>query len=89
MFTLVFFLILALAAWTITTYIKNDNKKEEIETRVINILGGSKILFSAIKDLVQMLMQESVNIDESKNKPADTNVSLLNIQENEKENKAA
>ena len=89
MFTLMIFLILALSAWTIATYIKNDEKKDEIETRVINIFGGSKILFLAIKDLVQMLMLESVKSDKSSNKTPDTNVTLLKVQEKDKENKAA
>jgi hypothetical protein len=61
MITLVFFLVLGLAAWTISTLMSKGKHQEEIKNELANIFESFKYLSTSVTALVKLLMKDSIS----------------------------
>ncbi len=61
MITLVFFLVLGLAAWTISTLMSKGKHQEEIKNELANIFDSFKNLSTSVTALVKLLMKDSIS----------------------------
>ena len=61
MITLVFFLVLGLAAWTISTLMSKGKHQEEIKNELANIFDSFKYLSTSVTALVKLLMKDSIS----------------------------
>ena len=61
MITLVFFLVLGLAGWTISTLMSQGKHQEEIKSELGNIFESFKYLSNSIAALVKLLMKDSIS----------------------------
>ena len=61
MITLVFFLVLGLAAWTISTLMSKGKHQEEIKNELANIFDSVKYLSTSVTALVKLLMKDSIS----------------------------
>ena len=61
MITLVFFLVLGLAGWTVSTLMSQGKHQEEIKSELGNIFESFKYLSSSITALVKLLMKDSIS----------------------------
>ena len=61
MITLVFFLVLGLAAWTISTLLSKGKHQEEIKNELANIFDSFKYLSTSVTALVKLLMKDSIS----------------------------
>jgi len=61
MITLVFFLVLGLAAWTISTLMSKGKHQEEIKNELANIFDSFKSLSISVTALVKLLMKDSIS----------------------------
>ena len=61
MITLVFFLVLGLAAWTISTLMSKGKHQEEIKNELANIFESFKYLSASLTALVKLLMKDSIS----------------------------
>tara|TARA_B100000579_G_scaffold254100_2_gene209070 strand:- start:3434 stop:3706 length:273 start_codon:yes stop_codon:yes gene_type:complete len=60
MITLIFFLVLGLAGWTISTLMSKGKHQEEIKNEIGNIFESFKYLSASITALVKLLMKDSI-----------------------------
>ena len=61
MITLVFFLVLGLAAWTISPLMSKGKHQEEIKNELANIFDSFKYLSTSLTALVKLLMKDSIS----------------------------
>ena len=61
MITLVFFLVLGLAAWTVSTLMSKGKHQEEIKNELANIFDSFKNLSTSVTALVKLLMKDSIS----------------------------
>ena len=85
MITVVFFLALGLAGWTISTLMSKGKHQEEITKELGNILESLKLLTSSITGLVKLLMKDSIASAKDEDfKPISSNViDLLKLEKKE------
>ena len=90
MITLVFFLILGLAAWTVSTLMSKGKHQEEIKNELGNIFESFKYLSSSVTALVKLLMKDSISSAKDDDfGPIKSNViDLLKLEKKEKEEAA-
>ena len=61
MITLVFFLVLGLAGWTVSTLMSKGKHQEEIKKELSNIFESFKYLSTSVTALVKLLMKDSIS----------------------------
>ena len=61
MITLIFFLVLGLAGWTISTLMSKGKHQEEIKNELGNIFESFKYLSASMTALVKLLMKDSIS----------------------------
>ena len=61
MITLVFLIILGLAAWTASTLLSKGKHQEEIKNELGNIFESFKYLSASLTALVKLLMKDSIS----------------------------
>ena len=61
MITLVFLLVLGLAAWTVSTLMSKGKHQEEIKNELGNIFESFKYLSASVSALVKLLMKDSIS----------------------------
>ena len=61
MITLIFFLVLGLAGWTISTLMSKGKHQEEIKNELGNIFESFKYLSASVSALVKLLMKDSIS----------------------------
>ena len=61
MITLVFLIILGLAAWTASTLLSKGKHQEEIKNELGNIFESFKYLSASLSALVKLLMKDSIS----------------------------
>ena len=90
MITLVFFLVLGLAAWTISTLMSKGKHQEEIKNELANIFESFKDLYTSVTALVKLLMKDSISSAKDDDfGPIKSNViDLLKLDKKEKEEAA-
>ena len=90
MITLVFFLVLGLAAWTISTLMSKGKHQEEIKNELANIFDSFKYLSTSVTALVKLLMKDSISSAKDDDLgPIKSNViDLLKVENKEKEEAA-
>ena len=90
MITLVFFLILGLAAWTVSTLMSKGKHQEEIKKELENIFESFKYLSSSLTSLVKLLMKDSISSAKDDDfGPIKSNViDLLKLEKKEKDEAA-
>ena len=90
MITLVFFLVLGLAGWTISTLMSKGKHQNEIKSELGNIFESIKYLSSSITALVKLLMKDFISsAKEDDFGPIKSNViDLLKLKKTEKEEAA-
>ena len=90
MITLVFFLVLGLAAWTISTLMSKGKHQEEIKNELANIFDSFKYLSTSVTALVKLLMKDSISSAKDDDfGPIKSNViDLLNLDKKDKEEAA-
>ena len=90
MMTLVFFLVLGLAAWTISTLISKGKHQEEIKNELSNIFESFKYLSNSVTALIKLLMKDSISSAKDDDfGPIKSNViDLLKLDKKEKEEAA-
>ena len=90
MITLVFFLLLGLAGWTVSTLMSKGKHQEDIKNEIGNIFESVKYLSSSVTSLVKLLMKDSISsakVDDFG--PIKSNViDLLKLEKKEKEEAA-
>ena len=86
MITLVFFLLLGLAAWTASTLMSKGKHQEEIRNELGNIFESLKYLSVSLTALVKLLMKDSISsAKDSDFEPIKSNViDLLKLEKKEK-----
>ena len=91
MITLVFLIILGLAAWTISTLMSKGKHQEEIKSELANIYESFKYLSSSLTALVKLLMKDSISSAKADDfEPIKSNViDLLKLEKNEIEKEEA
>ena len=90
MITLVFLLVLGLAAWTISTLMSKGKHQEEIKNELANIFESSKYLTASVTALIKLLMKDSISSAKDDDfGPIKSNViDLLKLEKNDKEEAA-
>ena len=90
MITLVFFLVLGLAGWTVSTLISKGKHQEEIKNELVNIFESFKYLSTSVSALVKLLMKDSISSAKADDfGPIKSNVvDLLKLDNKEKEEAA-
>ena len=90
MITLVFFLVLGLAAWTISTLMSKGKHQEEIKNELANIFDSFKYLSTSVTALVKLLMKDSISSAKDEDfKPISSNViDLLKLEKKDTEEAA-
>ena len=90
MITLVFFLVLGLAGWTISTLMSKGKHQEEIKKEIANIFESFKYLTASFTALIKLLMKDSISSAKDDDfGPIKSNViDLLKVEKNEKEEAA-
>tara|TARA_Y100001968_G_scaffold283558_1_gene282284 strand:+ start:43 stop:315 length:273 start_codon:yes stop_codon:yes gene_type:complete len=90
MITLVFFLVLGLAAWTISTLMSKGKHQEEIKNELAKIFESFKDLYTSVTALVKLLMKDSISSAKDDDfGPIKSNViDLLKLDKKEKEKAA-
>ena len=90
MITLVFFLVLGLAGWTISTLMSQGKHQEEIKSELGNIFESFKYLSNSIAALVKLLMKDSISSAKDDDfGPIKSNViDLLKLEKKDKEEAA-
>ncbi len=90
MITLVFFLALGLAGWTVSTLMSKGKHQEEIKNELANIFESLKYLSTSLSSLVKLLMKDSISSAKDDDfGPIKSNViDLLKLDKNEKEEAA-
>ena len=61
MVTLVFFLVLGLAGWTVSALMSKGKHQEEIKNELSNVFESLKYLFASITALIKLLMKDSIS----------------------------
>tara|TARA_B100000579_G_scaffold436844_1_gene464121 strand:- start:2424 stop:2696 length:273 start_codon:yes stop_codon:yes gene_type:complete len=90
MITIVFLLILGLAAWTVSTLMSKGKHQEEISKELGNIFESLKFLSSSIANLVKLLMKDSISSAKDEGfQPISSNViELLKLDKKDKDEAA-
>ncbi|WP_269609307.1 hypothetical protein [Prochlorococcus marinus] len=90
MITIVFFLVLGLAGWTVSTLMSKGKHQEEIQNELGNILESFKYLSASIMALVKLLMKDSIaSAKDDDFGPMKSNViDLLKLEKKDKEEAA-
>ena len=85
MITVIFLLVLGLAAWTFSTLMSKGKHQDEITKELGNIFESLKFLTSSITSLIKLLMKDSIaSAKEEDFKPISSNVvDLLNLEKKE------
>tara|TARA_B100000700_G_scaffold144995_1_gene161283 strand:- start:410 stop:682 length:273 start_codon:yes stop_codon:yes gene_type:complete len=90
MITLVFLIILGLAAWTASTLLSKGKHQEEIKNELGNIFESFKYLSASVTALVKLLMKDSISsAKEDDFEPIKSNVVDLLKLEKKKSEEAA
>jgi len=88
MITVIFLLVLGLAAWTFSTLMSKGKHQEDITKELGNIFESLKFLTSSISALVKLLMKDSISSARDEDfKPISSNV--IDLLKLEKKDKAA
>ena len=91
MITLVFLLVLGLAAWTISALLSQGKHQEEIKNELGNVFESFKTLSVSVTSLVKILMKDSIS--SAKNDDFGTIksnvIDLLKLEKKEKDEEAA
>ena len=90
MITVVFLLVLGLAAWTFSTLMSKGKHQDEITKELGNIFESLKLLSSSITALVKLLMKDSIASAKDEDfRPISSNViDLLKLEKREKKEAA-
>ena len=90
MVTLVFFFLLGLAGWTVSTLMSKGKHQEEIKNELGNIFESLKYLSSSVTALVKLLMKDSLaSAKDDDFGPIKSNViHLLNLNKGKKDEAA-
>ena len=90
MITLVFFIVLGLAGWTISTLMSKGKHQEEIKNELANILESFKYLSTSVAALIKLLMKDSISSAKDDDfGPIKSNViDLLKLDQKEKDEAA-
>jgi len=90
MITIVFLIVLGLAAWTVSTLMSKGKHQEEIKVELANIFESVKYLSASVMSLVKLLMKDSISsAKEDDFEPIRSNViDLLNLEKKDKEEAA-
>tara|TARA_B100000700_G_scaffold326097_1_gene436679 strand:+ start:2038 stop:2313 length:276 start_codon:yes stop_codon:yes gene_type:complete len=91
MVTIVFFLVLGLSGWTISTLMSKGKHQEDIKAELGNIFESLKYLSSSITSLVKLLMKDSISSakeDDFGSMKANV-IDLLKVDKTAKEDKVA
>ncbi len=90
MITVVFLLVVGLAAWTFSTLMSKGKHQDEITKELGNIFESLKLLTSSITALVKLLMKDSIASAKDEDfQPISSNViDLLKLEKKEKEKAA-
>ena len=90
MITVVFLLVVGLAAWTFSTLMSKGKHQDEITSELGNIFESLKLLTSSVTALVKLLMKDSISSAKAEDfQPISSNViDLLKLEKKEKEEAA-
>ncbi len=90
MITLVFLIVLGLAAWTASTLMSKGKHQDEIKNELANIFDSLKYLSSSLTALVKLLMKDSISSAKDDDfGPIKSNViDLLKLEKKDKEEAA-
>ena len=91
MITIFILLVIGLAGWTISTLMSQGEHQGEIKGALANIFESLKLLSSSVKDLIKLLMKDSISSAKNGDfKAVKANViNLVTFDKKEKDNKAA
>ena len=90
MITVIFLLVLGLAAWTFSTLMSKGKHQEDITKELGNIFESLKFLTSSLTALVKLLMKDSISSARDEDfKPIGSNViDLLKLEKKDNEEAA-
>ena len=90
MVTLVFFLVLGLAGWTVSALMSKGKHQDEIKNELSNVFESLKYLSASITALIKLLMKDSISSAKEEDfKPISSNViDLLKLEKKEEEEAA-
>ena len=91
MITIIFLLVLGLAAWTVSTLMSKGKHQEDIMKELGNIFESMKYLSASLTALVKLLMKDSISSAKDVDiEPIKSNViDLLNLEKKDEEEEAA